>query len=163
VAEAMNSETLLCPIDKFLAHYGPYKVDPNDVKECKVVLVEAGLLTHSGREYKWSKYETKPSEMAANMDHDNKERTEPEIFAHLFKIVEKIYSYARERRGNKYGFELVPYRYLKAAIGGTNHKMDACIVEEQTPGKLDVSTGIAPHEFKVRRDATDQIDVCFIL
>lgn len=100
--------------------------------------------------------------MATNMSPENTERTEPKIFAHLSEIVETIYAYAGVRRGNGYEFELVPYRYLKAAIGGTNHKMDACIVEEQTPGKLDVSTGIAPHEFKVRRDATDQIEVCFV-
>lgn len=52
----MNSETLLCSIDKFLAHYGPYNVNPNDVKACKAVLVEEGLLQKSGRDYVWSKY-----------------------------------------------------------------------------------------------------------
>lgn len=157
----MNSETLLCSIEKFLGHYGPFKVDPNDVKECKSVLVKVGILERSGRDYMWSKFQTKPSEMATNMDPNNTERTEPKIFAHLSEIVKSIFSYAGQRRGNDYQFELVPYRYLKAAIGGTNHKMDACIVEEQTEtGKLDVSTGIAPHQFKVKKDAIDQIDVC---
>ncbi|KAF5316633.1 hypothetical protein D9619_006095 [Psilocybe cf. subviscida] len=159
VAKAMNSETLLCSIDKFLAHYGPYKVKPNDVKDCKAALIKTGILKRSGGDYRWAKYQKNPSEMASDMDPNNTERTEPKIFAHMLEIVEKIYSYAGARRENEYKFELVPYRYLKAAIGGTNHKMDACIVEAQTPGKLDVSTGIAPHEFKVERDATDQIEV----
>lgn len=175
----MNGETLLCPIEEFLEDYGPYKgVTSADVNKCKKFLIQSNLLNKSGTA--WVQYQKKPSEMAKEKESKQaateegeeepkesgekdkkpkRDRTEPRIFAHLGPIIEKIFHYAGNRRCNDYEFQLVPFTYLESDIGGTNHKMDACIVEEPTKTKLPVNNGVVPHEFKVEREVTAQITV----
>lgn len=147
IAKEMNSETLLCPIDKFLAHYGPSTgVKAADVKKCKKFLVkEKEFDEKTGR---WTKFPANPSQQ---------EGKEDVVFKQFKPIVDKIFEYAKEGRGNNYKFEVVENKPLRGDIGGTNHRMDGCLVDgDLKAGKIPVRFIKSPHEYKKKRTAEDQ-------
>jgi hypothetical protein len=156
IGREMNKETLLCPIDKFLKHYGPTPdIDTKDVAKCKKYLVASGLLKSSPatKKFRWRDFAFNPSQY--------KQNTEQRVFEDLKPIIDTIFQYAEGQgkgRGNNYRFEMVPHKYLEAEISGTNHKMDGCMVDpEYTAGlKLPVRLIVFPHEYKKRRHLDDQ-------
>lgn len=150
----MNSETFLCKIGDFLHDYGPARVPPEDVAACKEALLEAELLEHREGVYSWAAYRMLPSEW---------DEVEGKVFEHLEPIVDAIFAYAHSisKSGNDYTFKLVPDSHLTASIAGTNHKMDACIIEDaKYKGVLTNDNIIIAKEFKKEKHWREQIDVC---
>ncbi|KAF5316066.1 hypothetical protein D9619_006118 [Psilocybe cf. subviscida] len=153
VAQVMNSETFLCKIGDFLKDYGPVQVPETDVLKCKKYLVKAKLLKFSQSKYIFSKYTTPPSEM---------EGDESKVFEDVAPLIEAIFDYAKSvsKQGNAFTVKLVPANQLTASIAGTNHKMDACIVEDKNyKGVLQNNNIIIGKEFKKHRSWNDQITV----
>lgn len=145
IARQMNNETLLCPIDNFLEHYGPTTVKAADVKKCKKFLITSNLFDEeTGR---WTDFAANPSQY---------EDKEDRVFQDLKPIVDKIFEFAKGRRNN-YKFQVVEHKYLEADIPGTNHKMDGCLVDgEFKTGKIPVRFIKSPHEYKKQRNVEDQ-------
>ncbi|KAF5321317.1 hypothetical protein D9619_002045 [Psilocybe cf. subviscida] len=145
IARQMNNETLLCPIDNFLEHYGPTTVKAADVKKCKKFLITSNLFDEeTGR---WTDFAANPSQY---------EDKEDRVFQDLKPIVDKIFEFAKGRRNN-YKFQVVEHKYLEADIPGTNHKMDGCLVDgEFKTGKIPVRFIKSPHEYKKQRNTEDQ-------
>lgn len=153
VAQVMNSETFLCKIGDFLEDYGPVKVPDEDVQKCKEFLVGTGYLNHSQEKYVFSDYTTPPSGLAGE---------EADVFENVAPIIQAIFDYvdSLSKRGNKFTVKLVPANHLTASIAGTNHKMDACIIEDKNyTGVLTNNNIVIGKEFKKNRNWRDQIVV----
>lgn len=153
VAQVMNSETFLCKIGDFLEDYGPVQVPEAEVLKCKKHLVKAKLLDYSQGKYVFSKYTTPPSERVGD---------EAAVFEDVAPLIKAIFDYAKSagKNGNEFTVKLVPANQLTASIAGTNHKMDACIIEDKDyVGVLPNNNIIIGKEFKKNRSWDDQINV----
>jgi hypothetical protein len=79
---------------------------------------------------------------------------EAEVFEDVATIIESIFNYADSvsKRGNTFTVKLVPANQLTASITGTNHKIEACIIEDKDyAGVLPDNNIIIGKEFKKNR------------
>lgn len=152
IAQAMNSEMLLCKFTSFLKDYGPLSglIESADLERCLKSLLDANLLCKTDNGLQWTAYRQCPSKMSEN---------EITVFEPLKKIVDKICEYAGSRRGNDYDYKLVPYAYLPSDTAGLNRKMDACIMEKRTTINQQTGDAVIPEEFKKYRTVSNQIEV----
>lgn len=145
----MNSEMLLCEIGPFLDEYGPSPgVSSTDVSACKDYLRGVDLLWKGG----WKVFPVPPSKT---------ELSEDKAFAPLEQVVQAIWKFAerQKKKKNKYEFKMVPHNHLDDSIGGGDHRMDACVLEETYKDKIPNNIIMMPFEMKIKWNKSNQIQV----
>lgn len=156
VAQAMNSEMLVCDIMPFLANYGPspdIEISQDVLNSCKKYLLGQEILKKKGSDWSWTGFPTSPTES---------KKTESEAFDPLAEIVKGIWDYAekvQKEKNHPYKFQMVPKSHIDASIPGTNHMMDACVVEASYKDLLVTNNSIMPWEMKTKWTKSDQIQV----
>ncbi|KAF5316801.1 hypothetical protein D9619_006198 [Psilocybe cf. subviscida] len=118
-----NPDMFVCPIEPFLAHYGPCDVPQATVDACMVRMSREGegvLKCNNEGEYSWVDFNI----LLGNNVHED------ETFQPLGKIVDSVLV----DKINNLKFMLVPNIEIKSDIGGCTHTIDGCFIDGSYTG-----------------------------